>query len=160
MAALSAGWREWVALPQLGLERIKAKLDTGAATSAMHAIHIRHFSVGGVDRVAFDVHPDQRTTTRTVSCVADVVDERLFKSSNGQRERRIVIRRLLAIGKRRFPIEISLTNRDTMGFRMLIGRSALRGQIVVDPTKSYAAGEPLAEVGSIDPANRERSARR
>lgn len=150
--ALTTGWREWVALPELGVEAIKAKLDTGAATSALHAVHIRRFTTAGVDRVAFDVHPAQRGTRGTVNCSAEVIDERMFKSSNGQRERRIVIKRLLAIGGRRFPIEISLTNRDTMGFRMLIGRSAMRGRLLVDPGRSFVAGDPRAAITGIEQA--------
>jgi hypothetical protein len=159
-APLRAGWREWVALPDLGVERIKAKLDTGAATSALHAVHIRRFSADGVDRVAFDVHPDQHRAYRTVSCVAAVVDERLFKSSNGHRERRLVIRQLLAIGGRQFPIEISLTNRDTMGFRMLIGRSAMKRRVLVDPGSSFCAGDPRAAVTGIQKARGARGGRR
>lgn len=157
---ITVGWREWVCLPRLGVEAIKAKLDTGAATSALHAVHIRRFSANGTDRVAFDVHPDQRTTTRTVSCVADVVDERPFKSSNGQRERRLVIRETLAIAGRQLPIEISLTNRDTMGFRMLIGRSAMKGRLMVDPGSSFCAGEPRAAVTGIQAARGARGRRR
>lgn len=159
-SGLTVGWREWVALPELGVERIKAKLDTGAATSALHAVHIRRFTVGGADRVAFDVHPDQHGTSRTINCIADVTDERLFKSSNGHRERRLVIRRLLAIGGRQFAIEISLTNRDTMGFRMLLGRSAMRGSLIVDPARSFVAGEPRADVSAFDQGRRSSGAQR
>jgi hypothetical protein len=151
---LAVGWREWIALPDLGVEQLKAKLDTGAATSALHAIHIRRFSSEGLERVAFDIHPDQRTTERTVRCAANVVDERSFTSSNGQRENRIVIQASLAIGGRCFPIEISLTNRDTMGFRMLIGRSAMKERLVVDPGRSFLAGEPSAAVTGIEDARR------
>jgi len=150
------GWREWVALPELGIGSLKAKLDTGATTSALHAVRIRRVSADGHERVTFDVHPYQHDTHTTVPCTATVVDERRFKSSNGQREHRVVIRGSLAIGGRCFPIEISLTNRDTMGLRMLIGRSAMRGRLVVDPTLSYQAGEPRAAVTGISDA---RSAR-
>jgi hypothetical protein len=141
------GWREWVALPDLGLERLKAKVDTGAATSALHAIHIRRFTEDGRPRVRFDVHPEQRRTDVSRHCVADVIDERVITSSNGHRERRLVIRTRLVIGGVRYPVELTLTNRDTMGFRLLIGRRAMRHRLLVDPGASFLAGaadsEPL-----------------
>jgi Uncharacterized protein conserved in archaea len=134
------GWREWVALPELGIDAIKAKIDTGASTSALHAVHLRRFREGGRDRVEFEVHPLQRRTDHTVRCVADVCDERLVISSSGHREKRLVIRTELAIGGRSWPIELTLTNRDTMGFRMLLGRSAMHGRLLVDPSASFLAG--------------------
>ncbi|WP_440996562.1 ATP-dependent zinc protease family protein [Arhodomonas sp. SL1] len=137
---LWVGWREWIGLPQLGIEAIKAKVDTGAATSALHAIHIHALRDNGRDRVAFEVHPLQRRTDRTVHCAADLLDERVVTSSTGHRERRFIIRTPMVIAGQRFPIELSLTNRDTMGFRMLIGRRAMKRRLLVDPGASYLAG--------------------
>lgn len=134
------GWREWVALPEFGIDRIKAKIDTGASTSSIHAIHIHRFTENGRERVAFEVHPLQRRTDVTMACIADVHDERLVTSSTGHREKRLVVRTQLAIGGRSWPIELTLANRDTMGFRMLIGRNAMHGRLLVDPSASYLAG--------------------
>ena len=137
---LWVGWREWVALPALGIDAIKAKVDTGAATSAIHAIHVHRFREAGRDRVVFQVHPIQRDTHTTVDCVADLLDERVVTSSTGHRERRLVIRTPLQIGDQRWNIELTLTNRDSMGFRMLIGRRAMRGHLLVDPSRSWLDG--------------------
>lgn len=134
------GWREWVALPDLGIDRIKAKIDTGASTSAIHAIHIHRFVEDGRERVRFEIHPLQRRTDVTVQCVADVLEERHVTSSSGHRERRLVVRTRLAIGGRSWPIELTLTNRDSMGFRMLLGRRAMHNRLFVDPSASYLAG--------------------
>ncbi|NLO79883.1 MAG: ATP-dependent zinc protease [Xanthomonadaceae bacterium] len=131
------GWREWVALPELGIDRIKAKIDTGAHTSSIHAIHIRRFREAGRERVAFAVHPLQRRTDLTVACVADVLDERYVTSSSGHRSKRLVVRTLLQIGDQRWPIELTLANRDAMGFRMLLGRTAMKGRLLVDPSASF-----------------------
>lgn len=137
---LWVGWREWVGLPGLGVEHIKAKVDTGAATSALHAIHIRRYWENGMDRVAFELHPIQRRTDITVRCIADVVTERIVTSSTGHRERRLVIRTPILIAGRRWSIKLTLTNRDSMGFRMLLGRKAMKGRLLVDPGASYLAG--------------------
>ncbi len=133
------GWREWVALPELGIDAIKAKVDTGARTSALHAYKITPFEEAGKRRVRFTVHPVQRHKLPVVECVADVIDERLVTSSSGFRERRLVIRTPLEIGGRTWPIEITLTDRDEMSFRMLLGRQALRRKVLVDPGRSYRA---------------------
>lgn len=156
------GWREWVALPELGIARIKAKVDTGASTSAIHAIHIRRFREDGCERVRFSVHPIQRRTDLTVECVADLVDERMVTSSTGHRERRLVIRTALEIAGRRWAIELTLANRDTMGFRMLLGRSAMHGRLLVDPSASFLAGasdagtapSPKRKTGGRSPRSR------
>jgi hypothetical protein len=133
------GWREWVALPEFGIDRIKAKIDTGASTSAIHAVHIHRFVEDGKERVRFEVHPLQRRTDVTVICVADVRDERIVTSSSGHREKRLVVRTRLAIAGRSWPIDLTLTNRDSMGFRMLLGRAAMNGRLLVDPGGSYLA---------------------
>lgn len=136
----TVGWREWGALPRLGIEAVKIKVDTGALTSTLHAIHVRPFRENGRTRVRFEVHPLQRRSDVTCHCVGDLVGERLVTSSSGHRERRPVIRTLLALGGRTWPIDLTLTNRDSMGFRMLLGRRAMRRHILVDPSASYVTG--------------------
>jgi len=134
---VTIGWREWVVFPELWDGAIKAKIDTGARTSAIHAFHIRPFTRGGESFVRFDIHPVQHRRNPEISCVAPVLDRRVVTSSNGQRERRYIIASRIRIGEKSWPVEISLTNRDEMGFRVLIGRQALRGRVLVDPGRSY-----------------------
>ncbi len=141
------GWREWVALPDLGIDAIKAKIDTGARTSALHAYKITPFEEDGKRRVRFVVHPVQRRKLPEVVCVADVIDERMVTSSSGHRERRLVVRTPLQLGGKTWPIEITLTDRDEMSFRMLLGRQALRRRVLIDPGRSFRANdvaEPVA----------------
>jgi hypothetical protein len=135
------GWREWVRLPDLGIPRVKAKLDTGARTSALHAFKIAPFSKDGAAYVRFVVHPLQRRRTPEISCVALVIDYRNVMDSGGRIEERYVIRTCVKLGKALWPIELTLTNRDQMGFRMLIGRQALRRRYLVDPSRSYIGGK-------------------
>ena len=135
------GWREWVSLPELGIDAIKAKIDTGARTSALHAYRISPFEEAGRRRVRFAVHPVQRRKLPEVECVADVIAERMVTSSSGHRERRLVIRTPLDVGGRVWPIEITLTDRDEMSFRMLLGRQALRRRVLIDPGRSFRAHE-------------------
>lgn len=136
------GWREWVGFPGLDVPLIKAKLDTGAKTSALHAFHSTGFDKGGERWVRFGVHPFQGLDEPEILCEARVSDEREVMSSNGLRERRLFIETTLEMGPSRFPVEISLTKRDEMGFRLLIGRSALKRRFVVDAGRSFLLGRP------------------
>ena len=134
------GWRECIGLPDFGIEDIKAKVDTGARTSAIHAFRIKRFTKDGEDWVRFKIHPRQRRRKPEIECEAKVVDVRAVTSSNGQRERRVFIKTRLKVGPYLFPAEISLANRDEMGFRMLIGRQALKKRFIVDSSSSYTLG--------------------
>lgn len=138
---LTFGWREWVGLPELGLDAIKAKVDTGARTSTLHAFELDTFSEHGKPRVKFKIHPIQKDPETVVTCVADVIDERFVTDSGGHKERRLIIMTLLTIGCWSWPIEMTLTARDNMMFRMLLGRSAINGIAVVDSSRSYSAGK-------------------
>ncbi|MFC0117622.1 ATP-dependent zinc protease [Pseudoalteromonas xiamenensis] len=135
------GWREWLALPELGLDRIKAKIDTGARTSCLHAFEVTPFKKNGEQWVEFWIHPHQNDTETTLRCEAKVKDSRVVTDSGGHRERRFVIESMLEIADHRWPIEITLTNRDSMKFRMLLGRTAMNGRIIVDPAASFLTGQ-------------------
>ncbi|MGH7202231.1 MAG: ATP-dependent zinc protease family protein [Planctomycetaceae bacterium] len=141
---VAVGWREWVALPDLAVPAIKAKMDTGARSSAIHAFRLRTERRNGVNIVRFDVHPFQRTARETVSVEAEVLEYRNVKTSGGHVTRRPVILTTIELFGRRWTIELTLANRDTMGFRMLLGREAIRGRFLVDPGRSYLAGKPGA----------------
>ena len=134
------GWREWLALPELGIERIKVKVDTGARSSSLHAYDIHVFTRQGAEWVRFKVHPLQRDSSMTVITEAPLLDHRWVTSSGGHRTLRAVVQTdVLWLGQR-WPIELTLVRRDQMGFRMLLGREAVRGRFVVDPARSYVGG--------------------
>lgn len=131
------GWGEWVALPDLGLPAIRAKVDTGARTSALHAFLIEPFGTPDAPMVRFGIHPVPGRHDIEIYCSAPVVDRREVTSSNGERETRYVIESRIAIGAKTWKVEITLTNREQMAYRMLIGRQAIRGDIVVDPSAAF-----------------------
>ena len=134
---LSLGWEEWVSLPEISLPAIKAKVDTGARTSALHAVAIEPFGNEKNPQVRFIMHPDPSDPTIEVVCSARVTDRRNVTSSNGATELRYVITAMISIGGQTWPTEISLSNRETMGYRMLIGRSALKENVTVNPGGSF-----------------------
>lgn len=135
------GWREWVHLPELlDGEWVKAKVDTGARTSAIHAWDVQRFERDGREWVRFQLHPRQHDDAHVVSAEAPLVEEREVRSSNGDVERRVVIETAIALGGEHHRIELTLTNRDQMGFRMLLGRTGMAGRLLVDPGASYRLG--------------------
>lgn len=138
---ITVGWREWLSLPELGLPPVKAKIDTGARTSCLHAFSLQPFSREGKPWVRFGMHPNQRDISKEIFCEAEVIDERIVTDSGGHKETRYVILTQLVLPTASWPIEVTLTNRDSMRFRMLLGRSAMQGRIVVMPDQSYLLGK-------------------
>ncbi len=138
------GWREWVALPELSLPKIKAKIDTGARSSALHAFAIEPYRKGGQRWVMFAIHPLQKKTDESIECHAQVKDRRLVMDSGGHKQRRYVIETPLVIGPAVIRAEMTLTDRDSMRFRMLLGRTAMNTRFAVDPEASYLMGQPDA----------------
>jgi ribosomal protein S6--L-glutamate ligase len=142
---LILGSEEWCSFPELGLHTIKARVDSGAKTSALHAINIAPFIKNDKNWVKFDINPIQNNLKTVIHCEAPLVDKRIVKSSSGFREQRYVIQSNLKIGEDFWMIEMTLTNRDSMGFRMLLGREAMSGRVLVDPEQKYLLGEPTLE---------------
>lgn len=134
------GWREWVQLPELSTTRVKAKIDTGARTSSLHAIHLQTFDRDGKTFVRFQFHPLQRNTELTAKAEAEVLEFRSVRSSNGHVSRRPVIITPITLHGQTWNVELTLANRDEMGFRMLLGREALRDRFLVDSGRSYVSG--------------------
>ncbi|MDD5151949.1 MAG: 30S ribosomal protein S6--L-glutamate ligase [Flavobacterium sp.] len=139
------GSEEWCSLPELGIPIIKARVDSGAKTSALHAKNIAPFIKEGQNWVKFDINPIQNNVKTIISCEALLVDKRVVKSSSGFKEQRFVIQTNLEIGNSNWLIEMTLTNRDSMGFRMLLGREAMSGRVLVDPEQQYLLGQPTSD---------------
>jgi ribosomal protein S6--L-glutamate ligase len=139
------GSEEWCTFPELGIPTIKARVDSGAKTSALHAINIAPFIKNESNWVKFDINPIQNNLKTVIHCEARLVDKRIVKSSSGFREQRYVIQTNLEIGESKWPIEMTLTNRDSMGFRMLLGREAMSGRVLVDPEQKYLLGQPTTD---------------
>lgn len=137
---LLIGWREWVRLPDLTELPIKAKIDTGARTSAIHAWKIQRFSEAGAPWVRFELHPVQKDNRTRIACAMEIFDEREVRSSNGETAVRLVVKTKLKMDGRIWPIELTLARRDQMGFRMLIGRTALKRRVLIDPAASFLTG--------------------
>ena len=140
------GWREWVSLPQWDVAYLKAKVDTGARTSSLHAFDLEWFERDGASWVRFEIHPWQRSTADSVVAEAAVVSTRDIRSSSGAVDHRPVVRTSVGLAGATVEAEITLTRRDDMGFRMLIGREAIRRRFVVDPGTSYRGGRPPKDV--------------
>ncbi|MBX3021201.1 MAG: RimK/LysX family protein [Bdellovibrionales bacterium] len=138
------GWREWVGLPDLGIEAIKVKVDTGARTCALHATKIKYLRIGEERWVSFVVttqlNPHHGVRTR-----ARLIEKRRVKSSLGHSTLRPVIMTSLKLGEETWPVEVTLVNRDPMGFRMLLGRQALKGRFLVHPARSFLQSEERVE---------------
>lgn len=141
------GWREWVALPDLGVTEVKAKVDTGADNSSLHAFNIVRFFEDGVEKVRFEIHPRQRKKKPSIECLAEVVGERRVKNPGGRAEIRPVIRTTLIVAGQELEALVNLTTRDEMTFRMLLGRRTVRRHFVVDPGRSYLGDRPSRRTG-------------
>ena len=139
------GSEEWCTLPELGIPAIKARVDSGAKTSALHAKNIAPFIKDGQNWVKFDINPIQNNVKTIIHCESPLVDKRVVKSSSGYREQRYVIQTSLEIGNSKWAIEMTLTNRDSMGFRMLLGREAMSGRVLVDPEQQYLLGQTTTD---------------
>lgn len=137
---VTLGWREWIDLPGLNALDILAKVDTGAKTCALHTFYIDEFERDGVPWIRFGLHPNRHTDKFAVHCEAPVKERRDVTDSGGHTENRYVIETELQVGETRFPAEVTLTNRDNMKYRFLLGRNAMRRRFVVDPAGSYRLG--------------------
>lgn len=148
--SITVGWREWALLPELKLPMIKAKIDTGARTSCLHAFSVDPFEKAGKKWVRFGIHPHQDDTDTEVYCEAEVIDERIVSDSGGHKENRYVISTTIVMADQSWPIEITLTNRDNMRFRMLLGRTAMANRVIVHPSESYLLGKPITTASTTD----------
>jgi len=136
----TVGWREWAALPELGIPAVKVKIDTGARTSALHALNIHRKRIDGKDMVCFQIQPLQRNNAIVIDAQAPLVDIRAVSDSGGHCENRYVISSTIQMGPMNQEIDITLTERNSMLFRMLVGRTALADNVLVDPAASYLCG--------------------
>ncbi len=141
--SLLVGWREWALIGTLGLPPIKVKIDTGARTSSLHAFDIQNFSENGVQKVKFRTQVN-RNNDSAITCVAETVAQRTVADSGGHKEDRWVIKCPVTMGNQTWPIEITLTSRKDMRFKMLLGRTAMKDRIQVDPSRSYILGRRSA----------------
>jgi hypothetical protein len=139
---LQVGWREWLAFPQLGIPAIKAKVDTGARTSCLHTHSYEEFEKEGNLWIKFAIHPLQKTDKPLIKCESPLVDKRMVMDSGGHKELRPVIKTPIVLAGQQWEIEVTLSNRESMLFRMLLGRTAMVGKITVNPALSYVTGEP------------------
>lgn len=134
------GWREWASFPELNIPAIKFKTDTGAKTSCLHSFQQEIYEKEGREWIRFGIHPVQKRTDVEVFCDAPIVDYRMVTNSGGQAEERPVIESVLSLGNMSWRIELTLTNRDSMKFRMLLGRKAMEDRLIIDPALSYTTG--------------------
>ncbi|MFV0316394.1 MAG: ATP-dependent zinc protease [Microthrixaceae bacterium] len=140
------GWREWVRIPEFSDVAVKAKVDTGARTSALHAFGLELERDGSVITACFEFHPLQRSSRESTRVRAEVIGFRQVRSSNGRSETRPLVRTPIEVGGVAWPADITLTSRDTMGFRMLLGRAAIARRFLVDPGRSYLQNpDPLGD---------------
>ena len=139
------GCEEWCAFPSLEIPAVKARVDSGAKTSSLHAINIKKFKRDGEHWVKFDVHPLQKNRKTKVQCEERILDHRVIKSSSGDKEKRPVIQTLLTLGEHTWQVEVTLTDRDSMGYRMLLGREAMIGRVLIDPEGECLFGDKTAE---------------
>ena len=143
---VTVGWQEWLAFPEMGLPAVRAKIDTGARTSALHAHDVRHVERDGEPHARFVVNPLFKGRKLAVPCEAPIVDEREVTSSSGHAELRIVVEAMLRLGVAvdapEWPVEVTLTDRAGMRFPMLLGREAMAGRVLVDPGASFVLGRP------------------
>jgi hypothetical protein len=136
------GWREWIKLPNLGVDHIKAKVDSGARSSSIHAVNIKTFDRNGEQWVHFRIHPIQRSKKNATDIEARVLEFRSVKSSNGiSKIRPVILTKVTLLGKV-LEVELTLASRNNMGFRMLLGREAFRDHFLVDGGRSYYGGKP------------------
>jgi ribosomal protein S6--L-glutamate ligase len=136
------GWKEWFNLSCIGLPAIKGKIDTGAKTSSLHAFNIESFYIEDVEYVKFDIHPLQKNKKLSRSCTSRVIERRMVSDSSGKKEKRIVIESDLMIGDKKIRIDLTLANRDSMTFRMLLGREAIKqAKMLVNPSKAFIQGK-------------------
>lgn len=138
---VTLGWREWLALPDLGVDKILAKVDTGAKTSALHTFYIDAFEREGQRWLRFGLHPNRHSDRKAIHCEAPLKEKRDVTDSGGHTENRYVIDTTFRLGDEEFKGEVTLTNRDNMKYRILLGRNCLRRRFVVDPARSYRLGK-------------------
>jgi hypothetical protein len=139
------GWREWVQLPDLGVTEMKVKVDTGADNSSLHAFNLERFERNGTEYVRFEIHPKQRSRKPSIQCEAPLAMEKKVKNPGGRSELRPVIRTRVLVAGLELNALVNLTSRDEMGFRMLLGRRAVRSKFVIDPGRSYLGARPGRE---------------